>query len=137
LDAVELALDTVELAAQLPEGPAVLGLVAIELRQDLAAALHDGPVFPGTRLVEQRGDLLVCHVPDALDVEQGRLSAERLDLLHQPLESLRRLRDLGQDPGRAPEPDGAHPLELPPDAHAMSGRRGGQCGQQGEPAHRL
>jgi hypothetical protein len=44
--------------------------------------------------------------------------------LHEPLEQLGRLRSLRQDPARAPQPDRAHALKLPPDSDAVPGRLG-------------
>src|SRR5439155_685268 len=111
-----------EIRAEHVEGDALAGGIRRiregKLRVGIAEALDE----PGRR--------------DAVDPEQGRLAAKRLDLLDQPLEQLGRLRRLRQDPAGAPQPDGAHALELPPDPDAVPGRLGGQGREQGQPAHR-
>src|SRR5881409_3062120 len=116
LDPVQLALETVELGAERRDRSAVARPVAIELREDLSTLPHDRLVFRVSDFVEQRRDLVIGHRLDAVDPEQGRLAAKRLDLLDQPLEQLGRLRRLRQDPAGAPQPDRAHALELAPDA---------------------
>jgi len=68
--------------------------------------------------VEQLGELLVGHGLHAIDAEQRQPRRERLDLLHEPLEELRGLGRLRQEPAGAAQPDGAHPLELAPHADA-------------------
>src|SRR2546426_11570999 len=98
--------------------------MTVELSEDLPAAVHDGLILDGAGLVEQRAHLLVGHVLDARHVDERRLAADRLDLLHEPLEELRRLRGLRQDPRRAAQADCAHALELAPHADAVPGRRG-------------
>src|SRR5439155_5668554 len=113
-------------AAQLADGAAVVRPVAVQLPEDLAAALHDRLVLDPARLLEEPSHLLLAHALDPVDVAQGRFPAERLDLLYEPLEEFRRLRGLGQDPGRPPEPDRPHALELAPHSDAMPGRRGRQ-----------
>src|SRR5207245_11121921 len=69
-------------------------------------------------------------------MDQGGLTAEGLNFLHEPLEELRRLRGLRQDPRRTPEPDGAHALALAPHPDAVAGRRGRKTHQEHQPAHR-
>src|SRR5439155_7853674 len=108
---------------------------AVQLRKDLATALHDRVVLDAPRLVEERSDLLLGHGLDPIYVNQDGLTAERLTFLHEPLEELRRLLGLRQDPGRAPEPDGAHALELAPHPDAVAGRRGRKTHQEHQPAH--
>jgi hypothetical protein len=60
-------------------------------------------VLESAGLVEERSDLLLLHVPDPVNVQQGRLAAEALDLLHEPLKELGGLGRLPQDPGRPAE----------------------------------
>src|SRR2546427_460150 len=98
LDPVQLPLETVELAAKLGNGPAVVRAVAIDLREDLPASLHDTLVLVGARLVKEGPHLLLAHVLDAVDMKQGRLAPERFNFLHEPLEQLGRLGRLRQDP---------------------------------------
>src|SRR5262245_14930685 len=135
LDAVELALEPVEPGPELRGRSTVRRPVAIELTEDLATSLHDRLVFGAPRCVKEPGDLVVLHGLDAVDAQQRDLPLERLDLLHQPLEELGRLGGLRQDPPGAAEPEGAHALELSPDADAMPRGRGRQGHQQRQPPH--
>src|SRR3989442_126087 len=135
LDAVQLALEAIQLAAQLRDRPGMVRPIAVQLGEDLAAALHDRLVLDATRLVEERLHLRFGHGLDPVDVDQGGLTAERLNFLHEPLEELRRLRGLRQDPGRAAEPDGAHALELAPHSDAVAGRRGRKAREEHQPPH--
>src|SRR5438552_828847 len=134
LDAVQLALEPIQRAAQLRDR-AVVRQVAVQLGEDLPATLHDRLVLDAPRLVKERSDLLLRHGLDPVDVDQSGLAAERLNFLHEPLEELRRLRGLRQDPGRAAEPDGAHALELAPYPDAVAGRCGRKTHQEHQPAH--
>src|SRR5205814_5012300 len=118
LDAVQLALQAIELRAELRDRSAMVRLVTIEVPEDVPAALHYRLVLDRPGFVEKAGDLFVGHRFDPIDTQQRRLAAERLNLLHEPLEQLGGLRSFGQDPAGAPQPDGAHPLELAPDADA-------------------
>src|SRR5947209_4534285 len=135
LDAVQLAFEAIQRAAQLRDR-AVVRQVAVQLGEDLPATLHDRLVLDAARLVKERPDLLLRHGLDPVDVDQSGLAAERLNFLHEPLEELRRLRGLRQDPGRAAEPDGAHALELAPYPDAVAGRRRRKTHQEHQPAHR-
>ena len=101
-------------------------LETIDLGRDLPAALHDGVVLGRAGFVEQRRDLIVRHGVDAIDSQQRRLPAKRLDLLHEPLKEFGCLRGFGKNPGSSTELHRAHALQLPPDADAMAGRRGRQ-----------
>jgi hypothetical protein len=107
----------------------------IELGQDLASAPDHLLVLRGARLVEERRHLLLPHGLDAVHPEQRGLAPDGLHLLHEPLEQLSGLRGLGEDPGGPPQADGAHPLELSPDADAVPRRGRGQAQEQGQPAH--
>src|SRR6266498_3770789 len=135
LDPVQLPFDAIELAAKVSDGASVVRPVPIELNEDFPTALDGRLVLESPGLVEEVGNLLRAHVPYPVNVEQGRLAAERVDLLHEPLKELGGLWRLGKDPRRPAEAHGSHALELSPDADAMPGRRGGQGGQQGQPAH--
>src|SRR5262245_23459130 len=134
-DAVELALESVEPGPELRGRSTVRRPVTIELTEDLTTSLHDRLVFGAPRGVKEPGDLVVLHGLDAVDAQQRDLPLERLDLLHQPLKELGRLGGLRQDPPGAAEPDGAHALELSPDADAMPRGRGRERHEQGQPPH--
>src|SRR6266567_4770644 len=114
LDPVELPLDAIELAAKLSDGASVARPIPIELREDLPTRFHGRLVLESPRLVEERGDLLLRHVSHPVNVQQGCLATERLNLLQQPLKELGSFCRLRKDPGRSPEPNGPHALELPP-----------------------
>src|SRR5881628_1146248 len=58
LDAVQLALEAIQRAAQLRDR-AVVRQVAIQLGEDLPATLHDRLVLDAPRLVKERSDLLL------------------------------------------------------------------------------
>src|SRR5262245_64166377 len=135
VDPVELALEPVELGPQLCDGAAMARAVAVDLAEHLPASPHDRLVFGAPRLVEQRGELLVLHGLHAVDTQERHLAAERLDLLDEPLEELGRLGGLGQDPAGAAQPDGAHALELAPDADAVARGRRRQGHEEGQPPH--
>ena len=60
--------------------------------------------------------------PHPVDVQQGRLTTEGVDLLHEPLKKLGGLWRLREDPGGPAKTHGPHALQLPPDADAMPGR---------------
>src|SRR5229473_880856 len=100
LDPVELPFDAIELAAKLSDGAPVVRPVPIELREDLPTPFHGRLILESPGLVEERGDLLLCHVPYPVDMQQRRLTTERLDLLHQPLKELGGFCCLRKDPGR-------------------------------------
>src|SRR2546427_4275161 len=127
LDAVQLTLQAIEPAAELRDRSAVVRLIAIEVPEDVPAALHHRLELDAPSFVEEAGDLFFSHRFDPIDAQQRCLTAERLNFLHEPLEQLRGLRSFGQDPAGAPQPDGAHPLELAPDADAVPGRRARQA----------
>src|SRR5262249_33268901 len=137
LRAVEFPLEGIELAAELRGRSALSSVRAIEMPKNLPAPLHDGVVLGPAGLVKEGGDCLVGHRLDAIDAQERRLTSARLDLLHQPLEQFRRLRVSRQDPRRTPEPNGSHPLEFPPHAHAVPRRGGGKARQERQPPHAL
>jgi len=58
-----------------------------------------------------------------VDAKEGRLTADRVDLLDEPLKQLGGLGILGQDPAGSAQANCAHPLQLPPDADPVSRRR--------------
>ncbi len=101
----------------------MVGLVAVEMTQDLAASLDDGVVFDRACLVEKRHDVFVRHRLDAVDAKEGRLTPDRMDLLDEPLKQLGGLGILGQDPAGPAQADRAHPLQFPPDTDTVSRRR--------------
>src|SRR5262249_31329072 len=111
LHTVQLTFETVELTPKL-NTPTKIPDGSIELPQDLATPVHHRLILRAARLVKERGDRLIGHRLDPIDPEQRGLTAKRLDLLHQPLKQLSRLRILGQDPDRTPKPDRAHSLKL-------------------------
>jgi len=113
----------------------MFSLVTVQLPQNLPAALYDRVVFSAPRLVKERGDLVVGHRLDAIDPQEGRLTAKRLDLLHEPLKELRRLGSLRQDPAGAAQTDGTHSLKFSPDSHAVTRGLGRQAHQQRQPSH--
>ena len=135
LDPVELPFDAVQLAAKLSDRAPMAHPVSIKLGEDLPGPLESRLVLGDPSLVEEIGHLLLRHVSHPLDVQQGRLAPEGVDLLHQPLEELGGLRRLREDPGRPAKTHCPHALELPPDADAVPGRCGRQRGEEGEPAH--
>ena len=112
------------------------GPVAVELRDGFATPADDRLIVGLSRLIEESPELLVGERLDLVDVQQDGLALGRPDLLNEPLEELRRLGRLGQDPGRAAQVDGPHPPQLSPCRDAMARRRCGQADQEGEPAHR-
>src|SRR5213592_3939028 len=74
-DAVQLALEAIQRAAQLRDR-AVVRQVAVQLGEDLPATLHDRLVLDAPRLVKECPDLLLRHGLDPVDVDQGGLAAE-------------------------------------------------------------
>jgi len=135
-DAIELALLRVQPGAELGERRPDDD-TRIHARQDLAAAVDHGLVLRAAGLVEQGAQLVVRHRLDAVDPEQGRFAANGLDLLHEPLEPLRGLRRLREDPTRAAQPHGAHALQLPPHPDPVPGRARWQRHEERQPAHRV
>ena len=72
--------------------------MAVELRNRFAAPADDRLVVCFSRLIEESPELLVGDRLDLVDVQQDGLALGRPDLLNEPLEQLRRLGRLGQDP---------------------------------------
>src|SRR6266403_2121438 len=58
---------------------------SFEMTQDFAASLDDGVVFDRACLVEEPDDVFVRYRLDAVDAKEGRLAADRVDLLDEPL----------------------------------------------------
>ena len=57
LDAVQVTLEAIELAAELRDRPTMIRLVAIELPEDVPTALHHRLILDAPGLVEEAGDL--------------------------------------------------------------------------------
>ena len=110
-------------------------LQPIDLGRDLTTALHDRLVLAGASFVEQGGHLVLRHGLDPVDTQQRGLTAERLDLLHEPLKEFRRLGRLREDPRRPPQLHGPHALQFSPDPDAMARRRGRKTQEERQPAH--
>src|SRR2546426_9294255 len=75
LDAVQLTLQAIELAAELRDRSAVGRLVAIEGPEDVSTALHHRLVLDAAGFVEEAGDLFVRHRFDPIDAPPRCLAA--------------------------------------------------------------
>jgi hypothetical protein len=102
LNPIQLPFEPVELGSELGDRSEVTPLVAIEGPEDLPTAMDDHLVLDSSDLVEEGGELLIGHGLDAIDAEQRRVTADRLDLLDQPLEEFGCLGRLGQNPAGGP-----------------------------------